>query len=392
MSSIGVDTRLLDTQLEQLRLAAKNMQVISQRVDAVSRQLSWKISSSNQIRSILNTCRGNLERLEQHMDRLASALNETSVKYKKVELDLTTNADPISGGMLAAKESVQGVIGDAVGGLIGGSAGGLGATVAGSGPVSEGTAPESSPDDEDAGSGGIAMPHWKGGSSILAGSLAGGATVFGFSAEGSASGDVLGWNYDVSPFKSSIDGHLAYGSLAGSIGLLSGSLSGTVGKVEAKGSIGATLFDDGKFTPRLEAKAEASAAVAEAEGKAQFGSDEFNAHVKATGTLLGAEASAKAGIGVITVKDEKTGEDVRVVGAQAKVGAEAYVASGKVSGGFTLFGIKIDASVSGNVGAGAKVGGEVTASGVGFDIGAALGLGAGVSVKIDWSDFKFGWW
>lgn len=366
MSSIRVDTGVLDVQREQLRLVAKNIQEISQRVDAVSRQLSWRISSSNQIRARLNTYRGNLEQLEQRTDRLSSALNETSIKYKKTEIELTTTVDPARGGMLAVKEAVQGIIGGTPEGLVSVAA-------------------------EDTSHRDITIPHLKGGGSILSGSLAGGGTIFGLTAQGSVSGDVLGWNYDVSPFKSSIDGHFAQGSVAGSIGYLSGSLSGTVGKIEAKGTIGAALFDDGKFTPRLEAKAEVSAAAVEGEGKVQFGSDEFNAHAKASGKLLGAEASAKAGLGVITVKDEKTGEEVRVVGAQAKAGAEAYVASGKISGGFTLFGIKIDASVSGNVGAGAKAGGEVTTSWASFDIGAALGLGAGVSVKIDWSNFKFGW-
>ena len=77
------------------------------------------------------------------------------------------------------------------------------------------------------------------------------------------------------------------------------------------------------------------------------------------------------------------------LGAKCKVGAEAYLAQGKVSGGFTIFGINIDAGVTGKAGgAGVNAEGKVTTGGVSGKIGAGLGLGAGVEISIDWSNFS----
>ena len=62
---------------------------------------------------------------------------------------------------------------------------------------------------------------------------------------------------------------------------------------------------------------------------------------------------------------------------------------GKVSGGFTIFGIKIDASIKGKAGgAGLTGAAEATTGGVEGEIGAGLGLGAGIKIKIDWTNFK----
>lgn len=66
-----------------------------------------------------------------------------------------------------------------------------------------------------------------------------------------------------------------------------------------------------------------------------------------------------------------------------------YFSQGKVSGGFTIFGIKIDAGVTGKAGgAGVSAEGKVTTGGVSGKIGAGLGLGAGVEISIDWSNFS----
>lgn len=91
----------------------------------------------------------------------------------------------------------------------------------------------------------------------------------------------------------------------------------------------------------------------------------------------------------LTYKDETTGQTKTELGAKGKVGAEAYLAQGKVSGGFTIFGIKIDAGVTGKAGgAGVSAEGNVTTGGVSGKIGAGLGLGAGVEISIDWSNFS----
>ena len=66
------------------------------------------------------------------------------------------------------------------------------------------------------------------------------------------------------------------------------------------------------------------------------------------------------------------------------------MAKGKVSGGFTIFGIEFNASVEGKAGgAGVTAGAGVTTEGVSGKLGAGLGLGAGIEFSIDWSGFKW---
>jgi hypothetical protein len=128
--------------------------------------------------------------------------------------------------------------------------------------------------------------------------------------------------------------------------------------------------------------------VAKGEENLEIGNDDFNAHEKATGELLGAKAEVSAGIGKVSYKDDN-GNITTGLGVTGKVGAEAYVAQGKISGGFTVFGIKIDLGAEGKAGgAGVHAGGAITTGGVNGSIGAGLGLGAGLSINIDWSDFK----
>lgn len=139
--------------------------------------------------------------------------------------------------------------------------------------------------------------------------------------------------------------------------------------------------------PSVYAKAEAKANAAEGSLEGQFGTDEYNTHVKAEGSVLGAEAEAKFEAGKIV--DEDGNERV---GVAASVGAETYVAEGSVSGGFSIFGIKIDATIEGKLGgAGAKGGAEVTNSSAEGEIGFGFGLGAGFKIKVDWSGFKWPW-
>lgn len=68
------------------------------------------------------------------------------------------------------------------------------------------------------------------------------------------------------------------------------------------------------------------------------------------------------------------------------------MAEGTVSGGFTIMGIKIKASVTGKAG-GAGIGaeGRATTGGVSGEIKAGLGIGAGLKIDVDWSDFKPKW-
>ncbi len=180
---------------------------------------------------------------------------------------------------------------------------------------------------------------------------------------------------------------LAAGEVAGSIGLLSGTIKGSVGNAAVKGAVGASLFKDGKLSPALYAKASAEASVLKGSAETKFGTKDENIFAKASGEVLGAKATAEGSVGVIKTTDEN-GVTHTSYGATGKVGAEAYVAQGSVSGGFTLFGIKISGTVTGKAGgAGVSAGGSVTTSGVSGEIGAGLGLGAGLKINIDWSGF-----
>lgn len=240
--------------------------------------------------------------------------------------------------------------------------------------------------------------------SIIAGSLSGATTIFGTVASGTISGSVLGyeasgkkgikWKIDPETGKlkdasAEISGDAsvygAKGSAEGKYGMLSGAVSGSLLNAGVHGAIGASLFKDGKLSPSVSAEVKAKANVAEGEAKVQYGDKNYNAHGKASGEVLGASAEASGKAGVITYKDD-AGNEIRTIGAQAKVGAEAYAAQGSISGGITIFGVKIDASVSGKAGgAGVSASGQVTGNGVSGSIGAGLGLGAGLSVSVDWS-------
>ena len=147
-----------------------------------------------------------------------------------------------------------------------------------------------------------------------------------------------------------------------------------IGHAEAKGNVTGSLFDkDGNLSPNLEAKASAEATVAEGKIKTQVGSDTNNYHAEAEGKVLTANAEATASVS----KD----------GVEVKAGAEAYVAKGSASGGITILGVKIDATVSGGVGgAEATLGGKATGTSVSGEIGAGLGVGGSVEVSVDWSN------
>ena len=234
---------------------------------------------------------------------------------------------------------------------------------------------------------------------ILSGGVSKAGKVFGIKSAGSASGELIGgsvksggkakWDKNNISAEANIEaeGHLAKGKAKGNIGLLGGEVGGTVGSAAVTGALGASVFSDGKFSPSLNAKLKAEAAVAKGNAEAHIGSEKNNVHIKGKGTLLGAEAEASGSAGVITYKDEDTGMIKKEVGVKGKAGAEAYLAQGTLSGGCTIFGIKVDASVTGKAG-GAGVGaeGHATAGGFGGGLSLGAGLGAGINVNVDWSD------
>lgn len=189
-----------------------------------------------------------------------------------------------------------------------------------------------------------------------------------------------------SSFKAGFSG--ADGEISANIGKTKAKLGASAVNASGTGAIGASLFSNKKFAPSIYAKAKGEASVLEGEAYLQHGSDANNIHAKAEGTLLGAEAEAKFGAGRIV--DEDNGDVRWGVAGTAK--AEAYAAQGKISGGFTFWGIKVD--MEGELdagGAGAKIGGEVSTGAVEGEIGAGLLVGAGAKIKVDWTDFSFPW-
>ena len=232
--------------------------------------------------------------------------------------------------------------------------------------------------------------------SLVNGSKTINGNVLGFSSSGTASGDLIGGSLKTE-FTSSLtsinakvagEGHLAQGKVEGNIGLFSGSATGTVGQVEGSGKLGISLIKDGKISPTIEAELKASATGAKGSVNAAFGTQKYNVHADASGKILNANAQASGAIGVIRSKGENGQERVEF-GAKGSVGAEAYLAQGKVSGGFTLFGIKVNVGAEGKAGgAGIKAGGKVTTGGISGKIDLGLGLGAGLEIGIDWSGFK----
>lgn len=253
----------------------------------------------------------------------------------------------------------------------------------------------------------------------LSGMVAASGKIFGLESHGEAKGDILGgsfqasndsglkWKYvtgkngkrikvldSASLVDAKVSGevHLAKGSAKGKIGPAEGEAEAKIATVAASGKLSMTLFKNGKLDPRLEAGVEASATALEGSAKGSIGSKDNNVHGRAEGKLASAAASAKGSAGRFTVEDKTTGEKKTVIGVKGEAKAEAYLAQGKASGGFSLFGVKIDVGVTGKAGgAGVSAGGELTTGGASGSIGAGLGVGIGFDFSVDWSGFKLPW-
>lgn len=247
---------------------------------------------------------------------------------------------------------------------------------------------------------------------IISGSLFSGSatsvnSLFGKDLSTTVEGDILGYSVkrtsnstlsrklEESPDKKNwkieeaieAEGHIAKGKIKNSIGLFSSEVAGTVGSVGAKGGVGLSLLKDGKFSPSAYITAKGEASALNGEFTSKFGTDKNNTHINGKGTLLGAEAEATGNVGYITY--EENGVLKKEFGVQGKVGAEAYLAKGRVSSGLSIFGVKIDVGVSGTAGG---VGGTAevryTTGGFSGKINASLLLGLGLDVNVDWSDFS----
>ncbi|MCR4746523.1 MAG: hypothetical protein K5894_15010, partial [Lachnospiraceae bacterium] len=131
---------------------------------------------------------------------------------------------------------------------------------------------------------------------------------------------------------------------------------------------------------------EAEASVARGVIKHSMGvKDKYEVDVKGEVTALAVKAGAYAGIGAINYVGTD-GNNKKTLGAAARFDALATVASGKISGGFSIFGVRIGGSLEGSIATGAQVGFAFGFDkGFSFSLGAALGLGGGISITVDWS-------
>lgn len=226
--------------------------------------------------------------------------------------------------------------------------------------------------------------------SLLSAEDRGTVNVFGADVEGWLGGGLVGWSASLVPYgkgkqdvsKATSSAMLGVEAKAEVYGVQGNTgMSYGYAKVDAtsstlvgavSGVLGASLFSDGSLDPSFSAKGEANATFLKNEATGKFGTDDYNLHGKAKGEVFTASAEAGASFGT--------------KGLEAKAGAEAYMATGEISGGLTLFGVKLDMSLeakAGGAGGKARLGVGDTAVEGELDLG--LGLGLGVKARIDWS-------
>lgn len=224
---------------------------------------------------------------------------------------------------------------------------------------------------------------------LLSGKVDGATELLGIPTSGAVSGSLRGFEASIKPFSkmsekedgeesASFGVKAKVGTYAAQVGLVADAglahmdanckvLTGAV-----SGAIGGSLFHDGIPCPSLEAGVEAEVSALSGEGNLRLGTGDYNVHSKGEGKIGTAKAEAKLRLGAD--------------GFEAKAGAEAYVAVGEVSWGFTVLGVSLDLSMEGKFGGGGvKAGGQVGATAAEGEIGAGLGVGAGIKIKVDWS-------
>ena len=99
-----------------------------------------------------------------------------------------------------------------------------------------------------------------------------------------------------------------------------------------------------------------------------------------------ASANAFAKVGHVAVE---TSEGVKeATGLMVGLSAEASIASGTISGGLKIFGLRIGASLTGKVGlVGGSVGVACTSGNIGGEIGLLAGLGLTLKLDVDFSEW-----
>lgn len=366
-----------------INAAKTKVATVKGEVAAIRYQVDTRIRSRSNIDARFSMTAASIEMIQSELESIRNVVQNGANRYYQTECSLVNNGRIISGLLLPIASYYSDKSPDWMNKTVEGAA----------------------PGKEDGLATKILKDDWKIEGAVCSGAASASGTFLGVSASGKAEGDLIGGSVSTKStatfdLKDSRDknialeksieaeGHLATGKLSGNYGILSGSVSGTVGAVGATGSVGATLYKDGKFAPSLSAKVEASASVAKGEAEVTAGSEEYNVHAKAEGSVLTAKAEAEGGIGKVTYKNG-SGITQTGYGVAGEAGAEAYVAEGKVSGGVTILGVKFGVEVSGKAGGvGASAGGALTTGGVSGSVSAGLGLGAGVSFNVDWSGFS----
>lgn len=383
MASFSINCSRVKSQIARLEAIARELQSMNSDVLQIGRALSLEGAASNTVRRAVKAYAAEVTECKAATANVAQALNEIVTTYSNTENNVRSN-DQTKGNSSDSKVLPKGEI-----------------------PMVPYISPrilammmmllsKNKPSNGKVTSG-----------ALLSGALSGEGSFFDIPISGKLYGELLGASYKVKHgldmkigekdgqkyledlgIGASISGeaHLAKGKAEGSLGVASGKMEAEVGEISAQGGVGASLFKDGKLSPQAYAKAGAKVTGAKGSIEGQIGSDDNNVHANASGEVLTAEAKAEAAAGKITYKDEVTGEDKSAYGVKGSAGAEAYAASGKVSGGFSIFGVKINIGVSGHAGgAGGKIGGYAGTGGVGGSISAGLGIGAGIDLSIDWS-------
>ncbi|MCR5634116.1 MAG: hypothetical protein K6F90_02265 [Lachnospiraceae bacterium] len=149
-------------------------------------------------------------------------------------------------------------------------------------------------------------------------------------------------------------------------------------------SLSKVSFVDAKIA--LNTSAELKGIRAVAKGSVQTDNGRYKIDAKAEGELGEGMAYANFGLGNVSYKNENK-ETVNGIGVNLEVGAGIAAATGSVSGGFSIFGVRFGARLTGSVlsvGAYNMLGADTKRLNIGFNLGLGV-FGIGLSFSVDWS-------
>lgn len=363
MSQFKVSTTQADAGYQALEETSRLLEELGSEGWRVYTSLSFQIRCREQVDAHLRVALQRLERQQEDAHRLARGLSQSMERYQAAEAAVVGEYEGAAAQMGSSILSIAAIL-PLLLPLLGPAA--IPALVFGA----------------------LFTPGWgknwpKG--SLFGGSVEGAGEFLGIGASGSAhwngpgytlsSEQYFGWNEEGDSWgaaiKGEVEGYLFQGGVEGQWGLLSGNVEAALGQIGAYGEVKAVLFEDGAFHPELSVNAGVEASGATGEVGVQFGTDDYNLHVGAEGTAGHAVAETE-----VSLSDEG-------VVLKGEVGAAAL--EGEVEGGFTIFGVNIDVSASGAVGA-VGVGGEFSATTDSFTIGGEIAalLGLGLNIKVSW--------